>query len=64
MLKKTISYTDYDGNERTEDFYFNLSKAEIIEMELGTAGGMKKCWNASWLPRMESGSWKRSARSS
>lgn len=42
MLKKTISYTDYDGNERTEDFYFNLSKAEIIEMELGTAGGMKK----------------------
>mgnify|MGYP000249563697 FL=1 len=29
MLKKTISYTDYDGNQRTEDFYFNLSKAEI-----------------------------------
>ena len=30
MLKKTIAYTDYDGNERTEDFYFNLSKAEIM----------------------------------
>ena len=28
MLKKTITYTDYDGNERTEDFFFNLSKAE------------------------------------
>ena len=25
MLKKTISYTDYDGNQRTEDFHFNLS---------------------------------------
>ena len=41
MLKKAISYTDYDGNERTETFYFNLSKAEIIEMEMGTTGGMK-----------------------
>ena len=42
MLKKTITYTDYDGNERTEDFYFNLTKAEVMEMELGTTGGMKK----------------------
>lgn len=40
MLKKTITYTDYDGNERTEDFYFNLSKAEVLEMEMGTNGGM------------------------
>lgn len=40
MLKKTITYTDYNGNERTEDFYFNLSKAEVMEMELGTAGGL------------------------
>lgn len=39
MLKKTISYTDYNGVDRTEDFYFNLSKAEIAEMELGTVGG-------------------------
>lgn len=39
MLKKTITYTDYNGNERTEDFYFNLSKAEIVEMELGVTGG-------------------------
>lgn len=39
MLKKTITYTDYNGVERTEDFYFNLTKAEILEMELGTTGG-------------------------
>lgn len=41
MLKKTITYTDYDGNERTEDFYFNLSKAELTEMELTTEGGLQ-----------------------
>lgn len=42
MLKKTITYTDYDGNERTEDFYFNLTKAEILEMEMSTEGGLEK----------------------
>lgn len=40
MLKKSITYTDYNGNERTEDFYFNLSKAEIMEMEMSTTGGL------------------------
>lgn len=40
MLKKTITYSDYNGVERTEDFYFNLSKAEILEMEMGTSGGL------------------------
>ena len=40
MIKKTITYTDYNGVERTENFYFNLSKAEVIEMEMGTEGGM------------------------
>jgi len=40
MLKKTITYTDFDGNERKEDFYFNLSKAEVMEMEMGILGGM------------------------
>lgn len=40
MLKKTITYTDYSGNERTEDFYFNLSKAEVMEMEMSTSGGL------------------------
>ena len=33
MLKKTIEYVDYNGVERKEDFYFNLSKAEVTEME-------------------------------
>ena len=40
MLKKTITYTDYNGVERKEDFHFNLSKAEIMEMELSTTGGL------------------------
>lgn len=40
MLKKTITYTDYNDNERTEDFYFNLNKAELTEMELSTTGGL------------------------
>ena len=39
MLKKTITYRDYNDVERTEDFYFHMSKAEIMEMELGTTGG-------------------------
>lgn len=38
MLKKTITYTDYDGLERTEEFRFNLTKAEVVDMELTTAG--------------------------
>lgn len=42
MLKKNIKYVDYDGNERTEDFYFNLNKAEVIELQLGTVGGLTK----------------------
>lgn len=42
MLKKTITYTDYDGNERTEDFYFNLTQAEVTEMEMSTEGGLGK----------------------
>lgn len=42
MLKKTITYTDYDGNERTEDFYFNLTKAEIAEMQYSELGGFDK----------------------
>lgn len=40
MLKKRISYTDYNGNKREEDFYFNLTKAEIMEMEMSTTGGL------------------------
>ena len=40
MLKKTITYTDYNGIERTEDYYFNFSNAEAMEMEMSTAGGL------------------------
>ena len=40
MLTKTIKYTDYNGVEREEQFLFNLSKAELMEMELGTTGGL------------------------
>ena len=40
MLKKTMTYTDYNGVERTEDFYFNLSKAEVMEMQMSTTGGL------------------------
>lgn len=42
MLKKTITYEDFDGKTRTEDCYFNLSKAELMEMELSTPGGLAK----------------------
>lgn len=42
MLKKVIKYTDFDGNEQEEAFYFNLTKAELAEMELSTSGGMEK----------------------
>lgn len=42
MLKKTITYTDYDGNERTEDFFFNLTKAELVEFEMSSSGGLAK----------------------
>lgn len=40
MLKRTMTYTDFNDNERTEDFYFNLTKAEVMEMEMSTKGGL------------------------
>ena len=40
MYKKTIKYVDYDGNEREEDYYFNLSKAEIMEMNFSKDGNL------------------------
>lgn len=42
MLKKTVTYEDWDGNTRKEDLYFNLTTSELMEMELTTAGGMEK----------------------
>ena len=40
MLVKKVKYTDYKGNQREEELYFNLSKAEIAEMELSHKGGL------------------------
>ena len=40
MYNKTVTYKDYKGNTRTEDFYFNLNKAELVELELSTNGGL------------------------
>lgn len=45
MLTKTIAYTDYFGTERTEKFYFNLSKAELVDMQFGTSGGLGEMMN-------------------
>lgn len=42
MLKKTITYTDFNGMERSEDFYFNLTQAEVMEMEMSTVGGLSE----------------------
>lgn len=40
MLKREITYVDYNGVERIEPHYFNLTKAELMEMEMSTAGGL------------------------
>lgn len=42
MLKKTITYTDYNGVERTEDYLFNLNKAELLELGLSKKGGLEQ----------------------
>lgn len=39
MLKKTITYEDWNGETRTEDFYFNLTRTELVEMEVGLIPG-------------------------
>ena len=40
MLKKTITYVDYNGMNRTEDYYFNLTKVELMRMEANVQGGL------------------------
>lgn len=40
MLKETITYEDYNGTQRTEDHYFNLTEAELMEMEMSMNGGL------------------------
>lgn len=41
MIKKTITYEDYNGEKVTEDFYFNLTKAELMEMNYQASGGLE-----------------------
>lgn len=45
MLKKTVTYDDFNGVQRTEDFYFNLTEAECLELEMGTEGGLVEMIN-------------------
>lgn len=56
MFTKSITYTDYNGITRTEDFHFNLNRAEIAEMELSISGGMsemlKKIVNTQDMPAL------------
>ena len=56
MLKKTITYTDFNDVERTEDFYFNLKKSELMELQLGIDGGMtqyiQKLVSAQDMPKL------------
>lgn len=42
MLKKVVTYTDFDGNERTEELHFHLSKSELMEMQFNEAGGLEQ----------------------
>ena len=39
MIKKNVTYTDFNGTERTDDLYFNISKIELMELENGYEGG-------------------------
>lgn len=42
MLKKKITYTDYDGNTLSEDFFFHLNKAELTMLEMSEVGGLEE----------------------
>lgn len=47
MIKETLTYVDYNGVERTEDFYFNLSQAEILDLEASLPGHSIEEWAKS-----------------
>jgi len=42
VLKKTIKYVDFNGDEVSEDFFFHLSKAELVELEMSHEGGLSE----------------------
>ena len=41
MITETLTYVDFGGTERTEDFYFNLTEAEVLNLSLSKEGGME-----------------------
>lgn len=41
MVKKTVTYTDFEGKEVTKDFYFNLTKMEFNELDENIPGGLR-----------------------
>ncbi len=45
MIKKTVSFVDFNGTERSDDFYFNLTIDELIEMELSPNESLKDYLN-------------------
>lgn len=45
MLKKTVTYEDFNGVQKTEDFYFHFNEPELMEMELGIDGGLSDMVN-------------------
>lgn len=47
MLKRPITYEDFNGDTVTEEFYFNLTKSEIIELEVDMEGGL-----SDWLAKI------------
>lgn len=53
MYKETRTYTDFNGTVRKEEYYFNLTKAEFFELELGAVGGMEGGMSA-WIDKLVS----------
>lgn len=45
MIKKTITFTDFNGNERVDDFYFNLTIDELVDLELSPTESVKNHLN-------------------
>lgn len=41
MIKETVTYKDFDGNEQTDVLYFNLTRAELSELQFSVEGGFK-----------------------
>ncbi len=42
MLKKKITYNDFDGKKRSEELYFNLTEAEVVRLDVSYKGGLEK----------------------